>query len=107
MVRLIKRCRDYAVSPYLVHYFRSTSQAQRGAQVTSSTLTTNFSRARDKAEIDWGDGTPATFHEQRSLSERLYKAQGIDTKSLLGHKSQKQIDRYHDDRGKDWITVAV
>jgi len=107
MVRLIKRCRDYAVSPYLVHYFRSTSQAQRGAQVTSSTLTTNFSRARDKAEIDWGDGTPATFHEQRSLSERLYKAQGIDTKSLLGHKSQKQTDRYHDDRGKDWITVAV
>lgn len=104
---VVKRCRDYAVSPYLVHYFRSTSQAQRGAQVTSSTLTTNFSRARDKAEIDWGDGTPATFHEQRSLSERLYKAQGIDTKSLLGHKSQKQTDRYHDDRGKDWITVAV
>ena len=104
---VVKRCRDYAVSPYLVHYFRSTSQAQRGAQVTSSTLTTNFSCARDKAEIDWGDGTPATFHEQRSLSERLYKAQGIETKSLLGHKSQKQTDRYHDDRGKDWITVAV
>jgi hypothetical protein len=41
----------------------------------------NFSKARDKAEINWGDGTPATFHEQRSLAERLYEAQGIDTKT--------------------------
>lgn len=103
---VVARCRDYAVSPYLVHFFRATSQAERGAQVSSNTLTTNFSKARDKAEIDWGDGTPATFHEQRSLSERLYKAQGINTKELLGHKSQQQTDRYHDDRGKDWTKVA-
>lgn len=104
---VIPRCRDYAVSPYLVHYFRSTSQAERGAQVSGNTLTTNFTKARNKAEIDWGDGTPATFHEQRSLAERLYKEQGIDTRKLLGHKSQKQTDRYNDDRGKDWTTVAL
>ena len=104
---VIRRCRDYAVSPFLVHYFRTTSQSERGAQVTPNTLTTNFSKARDKANIDWGAGTPATFHEQRSLSERLYKAQGIDTKNLLGHKSQQQTDKYHDDRGKDWITIAI
>ncbi|QHA85580.1 site-specific integrase [Serratia rhizosphaerae] len=104
---VIARCRDYAVSPYLVHYFRTTSMAQRGAQVTGNTLTTNFSKARDKANINWGEGTPATFHEQRSLSERLYSEQGINTQLLLGHKSQKQTDGYHDDRGKDWITIAV
>lgn len=105
---VISRCRDYAVSPYMVHYFRSTSQAERGAQVSISTLTTNFSKARDKAEIAWGDGgTPATFHEQRSLAERLYEAQGIDTQKLLGHKSPKQTARYHDDRGKGWTTIAV
>lgn len=104
---VVARCRDYAVSPYLVHFFRATSQAERGAQVKSNTLTMNFSKARDKANIEWGDGTPATFHEQRSLSERLYKEQGIDTRRLLGHKSQQQTDRYHDDRGKDWSKVNI
>jgi integrase len=103
---VIARCRDYAVSPYLIHFFRATSQAERGAQVKSNTITMNFSKARDKAHIDWGDGTPATFHEQRSLAERLYKEQGINTRMLLGHKTQQQTDRYHDDRGKDWVTVA-
>ncbi|EKJ5235545.1 phage integrase Arm DNA-binding domain-containing protein [Klebsiella pneumoniae] len=104
---VISRCRDYAVSPYLVHFFRTTSQAERGAQVKPRTLTMNFSKARDSADIYWGQGTPATFHEQRSLSERLYKAQGINTKDLLGHKTQQQTDRYHDDRGKGWTTVAL
>lgn len=104
---VISRCRDYAVSPYLVHFFRTTSQAERGAQVKPRTLTMNFSKARDSADIDWRQGTPATFHEQRSLSERLYKAQGINTKDLLGHKTQQQTDRYHDDRGKGWTTVAL
>ncbi len=104
---VVARCRDYAVSPYLVHFFRTTSQAERGAQVKANTLTMNFSKARDLAEIDWGTGTPATFHEQRSLSERLYKEQGIDTRKLLGHKTQQQTDRYHDDRGKGWDKVAL
>ncbi|HFU1114547.1 TPA: phage integrase Arm DNA-binding domain-containing protein [Escherichia coli] len=104
---VVARCRDYAVSPYLVHFFRTTSQAERGAQVKANTLTMNFSKARDLAEIDWGTGTPATFHEQRSLSERLYKEQGIDTRKLLGHKTQQQTDRYHDDRGKGWSKVAL
>ncbi|MGV4080272.1 phage integrase Arm DNA-binding domain-containing protein [Citrobacter freundii] len=103
---VVARCRDYAVSPYLIHFFRTTSQAERGSQVKSNTLTMNFSKARDLAGIDWGDGTPATFHEQRSLAERLYKTQGINTKELLGHKSQTQTDRYHDDRGKDWIKIV-
>ncbi|ELJ1422795.1 phage integrase Arm DNA-binding domain-containing protein [Escherichia coli] len=104
---VVARCRDYAVSPYLVHFFRTTSQAERGAQVKANTLTMNFTKARDLAGIDWGDGTPATFHEQRSLSERLYKEQGLDTQKLLGHKSPNQTARYHDDRGKDWVKVAL
>lgn len=103
---VVTRCRDYAVSPYLVHFFRATSQADRGAQVKSRTLTANFSKARDKSDISLENGkTPSTFHEQRSLAERLYKMQGVNTKDLLGHKSQKQTDGYHDDRGKDWIKV--
>lgn len=104
---VVARCRDYAVSAYLVHFFRSTSQAERGAQVKANTLTMNFSKARDLARIDWGEGSPTTFHEQRSLSERLYKEQGLDTQKLLGHKTQQQTDRYHDDRGKGWSKVAL
>ncbi|MBH3004105.1 phage integrase Arm DNA-binding domain-containing protein [Serratia nevei] len=105
LCEVISRCRDYAVSQFLVHYFRATSMAQRGAKVPGNTLTTNFSKARDKTDIDWGGGTPATFHEQRSLAERLYKSQGVNTQILLGHKTQSQTDRYHDDRGKEWIKV--
>lgn len=67
-------------------FFRTTSQAERGAQVKANTLTMNFSKARDLAGINWGEGSPATFHEQRSLSERLYKEQGLNTQKLLGHK---------------------
>ncbi|ELY4587371.1 phage integrase Arm DNA-binding domain-containing protein [Cronobacter sakazakii] len=103
---IVTRCRDYAVSPFLIHFFRATSMAERGAQVKSNTITMNFSKARDKVCIDWEGGTPATFHEQRSLAERLYKAQGIDTQKLLGHKSPNQTARYHDDRGKDWIKIT-
>lgn len=84
-------------------FFHLTSQAERGTQVKSNTLKINFSKARDLAGIDWGKGSPATFHEQRSFSERLYKEQGIDTRKLLGHKTYRQTDRYHDDQGKDWL----
>ncbi len=104
---VIAGCRDLYVSKYLVHYTRNTSQSQPGGQVTANTLTTNFKKARDKTDIDWGEGTPATFHEMRSLSERLYREQGINTKNLLGHKNQQQTDKYHDDRGKDWIKVLI
>lgn len=104
---VIARCRDYVVSSHLVHFYHPSGKAARGAKAQSLTLSSNFSKARDKAEIDWGGGTPATFHEQRSLAERLYAEQGVDTQKLLGHKSPNQTARYHDDRGKDWTTVAV
>ncbi|EMH0061428.1 tyrosine-type recombinase/integrase [Providencia rettgeri] len=91
----------------MIHYFRTTSQANRGEQVTANTITTNFKKARNKTDIDWGEETPASFHEQRSLSERLYRDQGINTKDLLGHKSQKMTDKYNDDRGKEWQIIAI
>ena len=64
-------------------------------------------KAREKCGIKWEPGTAPTFHEQRSLSERLYREQGLDTQKLLGHKSRKMTDRYNDDRGKDWIIVDI
>jgi phage integrase len=50
-------------------------------------------------------GAPPTLHEVRSLAERLYRAQGVDTRILLGHRRQQMTDRYNDDRGlsrKQW-----
>jgi integrase len=67
----------------------------------------NFSKARDKSDIQWGGGSPSTFHEQRSLAERFYEAQGIDTQKLLGHRSPNQTARYHDVRGKSWTIIAI
>ena len=66
-----------------------------------------FANARDAAKINWGDGTPPSFYEQRSLSERLYHQQGIDTQVLLGHKHQRMTDLYHDDRGKEWTKLVI
>ena len=104
---VVAKCRDAVVSKYLVHFRHSTSQATRGDKVSASSITTTFKKARNRSGLSWPDGKAPTFHEQRSLSERLYEAQGIDTQKLLGHKSPQQTARYHDDRGKDWTVIAV
>lgn len=104
---VISQCRDRIVSPYLLHHHHAVAIAKRGGNIRDQTITMNFIAAREASGIKWKDGTPPTFHEQRSLSERLYREQGIDTKSLLGHKNQAMTDKYNDDRGKEWITIAV
>lgn len=68
-----------------------------------------FSFIRDKVFFDasYWVGTPPTFHEIRSLSERLYRDQGVDTRNLLGHKSQKMTDKYNDSRGREWRFLKI
>ncbi len=105
--QVIVRCRDKILSPHIIHHHHTTSQAKRGGAVSEKTITSGFSNARDKSGLQWKNGTPPTFHEQRSLAERLYREQGINTQHLLGHKNQAQTDKYHDDRGKNWLVVAV
>ncbi|MCF6692597.1 integrase [Raoultella terrigena] len=59
-------------------------------------------------EYEWGkNGTPPSFHEQRSLSERLYREQGVNTQILLGHTSKTMTDRYNDSRGKEWKKLVI
>lgn len=66
-----------------------------------ASLSSRFSDARNVVTQgqEWGNKAPPTFHEIRSLSERLYRAQGINTRILLGHKRQSMTDQYNDDRG--------
>jgi integrase len=51
-----------------------------------------------------------SLHEIRSLSARLYRAQGIDVQTLLGHKHAEMTAIYEDDRGlsaAEWKQVAT
>ena len=71
-----------------------------GRNICARTLTHRSIPARKAAGIMADEGrTPPCLHEVRSLAERLYRAQGVDTKTLLGHKRQHMTDVYNDDRG--------
>jgi len=73
-----------------------------------NSLSVSFKLAIDSTGISVEDGkTMPTFHEQRSLSERLYEEQGINTQQLLGHSSDRMTAQYHNDRGLDWVKVKV
>lgn len=47
------------------------------------------------------------FMNNVRLAERLYDDQGVNTQSLLGHRSPQQTAKYHDDRGKDWSYIQL
>lgn len=105
---VVSMCRDKILSPYLLHHHHARSSAKRGGMVKPAALTVAFSKARDRTQVDWTkNGTPPSFHEQRSLAERLYRSQGVDTQTLLGHSSKTMTDQYNDTRGKEWKKLVV
>lgn len=105
---VVSMCRDKILSPYLLHHHHARASAKRGDMVKPATLTVAFSKARDKVVYNWKkDGAAPSFHEQRSLAERLYREQGIDTQTLLGHSSKTMTDKYNDTRGKEWKKLAI
>jgi len=105
---IVSMCRDKILSPYLLHHHHARSSAKRGDKVKPSALTAAFSKARNRVPRNWGkDGAPPSFHEQRSLAERLYREQGIDTQTLLGHSSKTMTDQYNDTRSKEWKKLAI
>lgn len=105
--QVINQCRDNIVSPYLIHYTHNTAMARRGGMVKANTISANFKKIRELSGLTWDKGTPPGFHEIRSLAERVYRDQKVNTKDLLGHKSQRQTDHYNDTRGKEWKVVGV
>ncbi|GKL70989.1 hypothetical protein NUKP62_11780 [Klebsiella variicola] len=108
LAQVIKRCRDRVVSPWLLHHVTSSGKVKASDQVGENSLSVSFKLAVDSTNLSIERGkTMPTFHEQRSLSERLYEAQGINTQQLLGHSSEKMTAQYHNDRGLDWLKVKV
>lgn len=70
------------------------------------TVSRRFAEARNRSCIEW-QKNPPTYHELRSVSQRLYREQGVDTQTLLGHRNAKTTDVYNDPRGAEWGTVAT
>ncbi|MDC8756224.1 tyrosine-type recombinase/integrase [Janthinobacterium fluminis] len=106
----VANCRDLIVSRYMIHHVAKTGPAKPGDRVNANGLTQAFQVARDKVGIKAADGrTPPTFHEIRSLSERLYREQyGAEfAQAILGHKNAKTTSKYDDLRGSGWQVVGV
>ncbi|HEY3984709.1 tyrosine-type recombinase/integrase [Cedecea sp.] len=97
---IINRCKmRYGNQGYLI-------KNRYGKMLNNDQVTKIFSNARDSLNFEWG-GTPAPFHEIRSLSARLYKdEQGEEfSQRLLGHKSATMTATYHDEREVNWVVV--
>lgn len=91
---------------YVIHHARRHGNAPLGSKVHPDRLSHAFAEARLLAGIDGPN--PPTWHEIRSLAKRLYKEQGnVDTKALLGHKTDRMSDLYADARGAEPIRVKV
>ena len=103
---VIEMCKSHVKSNYILHHTVKRTTNELGDPIHKDTLSRGFARVRKASKLEWASPKPPTFHEIRSLSERLYKAQGINTQDLLGHKDQRTTDRYHDLRGSDWTEVS-
>lgn len=106
---VVNQCRRTGVvSKYLVHQTKPRGNSPVGRRIWIDTLSRRFSEFLAELKLDWGAHTPPTFHEIRSLSERLYAAQGgINTQELLGHNDPETTALYHDSRGSEWVRIKV
>lgn len=104
----IALCRDRVLSPWLIHHTIRTGKAVPGAQLNKATASKMFKDCRTLAGVITPEGkTPCSFHEQRSLAERLYHDQGINTQALLGHKTAEMTEMYHDERNNGWTYIVI
>lgn len=107
---VIRQCRSTGVlSPYLVHQTERVGggKSAPGKKIYRDTLSNRFARALAGLSLDFEGKTPPTFHEIRSLSARLYKAQkNVNVQELLGHKSAGSTLLYEDGRG-EWVHIKM
>jgi integrase len=100
----IDACKDYYKGDEFV------IRKHNGQPPVLASMSARFQDARKAVLPRPKTGLPASLHECRSLSERLYRAQGINTMTLLGHKHQAMTDVYNDDRGLsagEWKTLSL
>jgi enterobacteria phage integrase len=101
-------CRSNVVSKYryVIHHALEHGNAPLGSRIHPDTFSHSFASARELAGV--GGAFPPTWHEIRSLAKRLYLEQGgVDTKALLGHRTERMSDLYADPRGSAPIRVKL
>jgi integrase len=103
---IVKQCRQGILGNYMVRNDKNHAKAKAGKPLHVSSLSAGFAEARKATGLKF-IGTPPSFHELRSLAKRLYDEQGIDTKTLLGHKTEQMASLYGDVRGAEWLEVKV
>ena len=95
-------------SPYLLHHVSDAGNMGKGKPMHPYRITRAFTEIVRRSGIVWEEGKEAaTLYEVRSLSERLYRKQGVDVKTLLGHKDSRSTERYDDLRGDDWLILDI
>jgi integrase len=102
-------CRDLIVSRYLVHHTERVGRVKPGDKVRATGISNAFLKARELAKIGISAGrTPPSFHEIRSLSQRLHREEfGAEfAQALLGHKSAQMTAKYDDLRG-GWKAIKA
>ncbi len=116
LAKVLARCRDDVVSPYLVHRLpeRLKAMQQRAkkrdhhTQVLPEKVSRAFADARDAAGVT-GDNPP-TFHEIRSLGGALLIEQGWKKKQvqeLMTHTSEAMTKHYLEGHDLPWTEVRV
>lgn len=106
---------------HLIHH-RTHKGAMAGDPVHKQRISKAFTQCVRAAGIEWEAGkTAPTFHEQRSLSIRLYSEQRvnkaldafdgflyvIDPQALAGHKDAATTAIYRDVRNSEWVMVKA
>lgn len=106
---VVRACRDDVASHFLVHHVRHQGKTKPGHCVAAKGLADAFAEARVAARVEPKEGrTPVTFHEIRSLAQRLYREQfgAAFAQALLGHKNAETTEKYDDLRG-GWKVVSA
>jgi hypothetical protein len=105
---VIKQCRGSGVASRFMVHNTTRAEGKLGGHYPLNTISVDFTAAVTALGIDWGDKTPPTFHELRSLSKRLYRTQGgVNTIDLLGHRSEEMGQLYEDGRGAEYKVVGL
>lgn len=100
---VVERCRSGPKGLHLVRHREDRGQMRRGAPLHPQTLSNRFRDLMKACSIRMKNCP--TFHEQRSLSARLYLDQGREPQLLLGHRSAAMTAIYCDSRGAEWVEV--
>lgn len=111
--KVIQRCRDTIVSPYLIHRLpkkiTKSPSRKHHTQILPDQLTKAFSIARDQTRLFNAIPTNErpTFHELRSLAIKLYEDTGVDAQALAGHANREMTDRYKAGHEVEWTTAKA